>query len=195
MIEHDANEHTFRCFKCFRWRAPKEFTYTGKAQSDEELADWASRGHAWSCEGCFMRSTFSSVILDKHDEILRRRPHPEFPEVPWDDTIKCIKCQDWLPASFFTCYGNWWRLHNQGSGSGEDEDTVNMDALQAFTRQRCLIWGCNNCFAESQLCAYKNEQTGKWASRYRPAVSNAPRKIVKKRKGGKKKKKAKVAAR
>ena len=161
--------------------------YNGKAESEEELAGWALRGHAWSCEGCFMRSTFSVMILDRQDEVLRRRPHPEFPDVPWDDTIKCVKCHDWLPANFFTCYGNWWRLRGREEDSELGQEPVNMDSLQSFMRQRCLVWGCNGCFADSQLCVYRDDRTGKWTSRYRPPGSKVYRERARNKAGRRKK--------
>ena len=158
-----------RCFKCWKWHEPKDFMYAGKATSEDDLQRWVQNGHAWACEGCFTRSAFCTIVLDAEDEHLKRRPHPEFPDVPWEDTTKCIRCKCWLPANFYTCYGNWWK-----DVDGNDEsETGTGDALQAFVRRRCLLWGCNCCFADSKLYAYRSAQSGQWASRSTPRSSVA----------------------
>ncbi len=111
-----------------------------------------------------MRSTFCTIVLNAEKD-LERKPHPEFPDVPWEDTTKCIKCQCWLPPNFYTCYGNWWEVREEGN---EENETSRGDDLNAFMRTRCLVWGCNSCFADSQLYVYRNAQNCRWVSRHRP---------------------------
>ena len=187
MIEHSAVGGTslYQCFKCTRDMPAKQFLYTNMADTEEELKAHASNGTAWACEWCFLRSRFCRTVLRAEEEVVRvQSPEGEV-------LTTCIHCQVRSffvlyasergsfscsqvaqPAWNFTCYGRWYET--ESTQPGEKKKDLSADALHKCIQSKFLVWGCNDCFETSQLCAYRSRDTGKWRCKNR--ATNATRK-------------------
>jgi hypothetical protein len=104
MIGPPDADGLYNCFKCMKSVPGCDFMYTGEADTEAELAKFASNGFAWACEGCFLRSHFCMVANNSQGSA-KRIPSTEWPDVPYEDLTQCMHCERWLGAWWFTCYG------------------------------------------------------------------------------------------
>ncbi len=159
MIERDPATGLYRCFKCSREAPAQQFLYTHLAESEEDLKKCVDNGTVWACEYCFMRSRFCKTVLEPPSSDTRDGGSSSNGSAA--GLTVCMHCQVAKPAMQFACFGRWF----EGS---DDVWDMSAERLHNFMRGKFLMWGCNDCFANCPLRAYKSSLSGKWRSRCPP---------------------------
>lgn len=94
MIEcRDGSPPLFRCLRCNKNLPAKEFAYTNRAETGQDLKLQCEMGHAWACNACFVRSQFCKLVHGRDfDEEVPRRASDEHPDNRHQDLTQCFQC-------------------------------------------------------------------------------------------------------